>query len=108
MMEHVAAILYHKIQDSDFTNMYGIKKPARGGGQTYIQAAGYTREELDKMFSDAHDIFNTPEFWDEESIYPRKRYTFPAAVVGSTAVADIELAPRTGSKAYRISRQHQK
>ena len=40
-MEYVSAILYHKIQDSDFTNMYGIKKPSGGGGQTYIQAAGY-------------------------------------------------------------------
>ncbi len=106
MTEHVVAILYHKIQDSDFTNMYGIKKPASGGGQTYIQAAGYTREELDKMFSDADDIFNTPEFWDSDSIYPRKRYTFQATVVGGTTTADIELSPRTGRKDYRISRQN--
>lgn len=108
MTEHVVAILYHKIQDSDFTNMYGIKKPASGGGQTYIQAAGYTREELDEMFSDAYDIFNTPEFWDVGSVYPRKRYTFQATVVGSTIAADIELAPRTGRKDYRISRQNLK
>lgn len=105
-MEHIVAILYHKIQDSDFTNMYGIKKPTNGGGQTYIQAAGYTREELDKMFSDAHDIFDTPEFWDADSVHPRKRYTFSATVVGSTTAADIELAPRTGRKDYRISRQN--
>ena len=81
MTEHIVAILYHKIQDSDFTNMYGIKKPANGGGQTYIQAAGYTREELDEMFSDANDIFDTPEFWDTAAVFPRKRYTFNATVV---------------------------
>lgn len=108
MIEHIVAILYHKIQDSDFTNMYGIKKPANGGGQTYIQAAGYTREELDGMFWDAHDIFDTPEFWDEKSTYPRKRYTFQATVVGSAVAAEIELAPRTGRKDYRISRQNLK
>lgn len=106
MTEYIAAILYHKIQDSDFTNMYGVKKPTTGGGQTYIQAAGYTREELDKMFSDAHDIFDTPEFWDADMLYPRKRYTFHAAAVGSGFTADIELAPRTGRKDYRISRQN--
>lgn len=108
MIEHIVAILYHKIQDSDFTNMYGIKKPVGGGGQTYIQAAGYSREELDEMFADASDIFETPEFWDKELVFPRKRYTFPAIVVGSTIVADIELAPRTGRRDYRISRQNQK
>lgn len=74
MTEHIVAILYHKIQDSDFTNMYGIKKPTSGGGQTYIQAAGYTREELDEMFSDAYDIFDTPEFWDEVCLSKKKIY----------------------------------
>lgn len=105
MTEYITAILYHKIQDSDFTNMYGIKKPDGGGGQTYIQAAGYSREELDKMFLDADDIFDTPEFWDAEELFPRKKYTFKANAVGSTAAADLELAPRTGRKDYRISKQ---
>ncbi len=108
MTEHIIAILYHKIQDSDFTNMYGIKKPIGGGGQTYIQAAGYTRKELDEMFMDADDIFDTPEFWDKESLFPRKKYTFKANVVGDTAIANLELAPRTGRKDYRISRQNLK
>ena len=108
MTEHIIAILYHKIQESDFTNMYGIKKPIGGGGQTYIQAAGYSQDELDEMFKDADDIYNTPEFWDKESKLPRKKYTFNANVVGSTASADLELAPRTGRKDYRISRQNLK
>ena len=108
MTEHVIAILYHKIQNSDFTNMYGIKKPVGGGGQTYIQAAGYSREELDEMFANADSIFATPEFWDKESLFPRNKYTFKANVVGSSNVADMELAPRTGRKDYRISRQNLK
>lgn len=65
-MEYVSAILYHKIQDSDFTNMYGIKKPSGGGGQTYIQAAGYDFTELDNMFSNSDIITDTLEFWDAE------------------------------------------
>lgn len=105
-MEYVSAILYHKIQDSDFTNMYGIKKPTGGGGQTYIQAAGYKRHELDKMFESADTIINTIEYWDSEKIYPRKKYIFSATAIGLKQTAEIELAPRTGRKDYRISRQN--
>lgn len=104
-MEYVSAILYHKIQDSDFTNMYGIKKPSGGGGQTYIQAAGYDFSELDKMFAESDIITNTLEFWDSEKKFPRKKYNFNAFVIGSSQSAEIELAPRTGRKDYRISRQ---
>lgn len=104
-MEYVSAILYHKIQDSDFTNMYGIKKPTGGGGQTYIQAAGYDFSELDKMFSDADTITDTRELWDSEKKYPRKKYNFNAIAIGLNESAEIELAPRTGRKDYRISRQ---
>ena len=105
MVEHVEAILYHKIQDSDFTNMYGVKKPKGGGGQTYIQAAGYEPEDLDKMFKEA-SATNTPEYWDIKKTHPRKRYNFPAFVVGKKEEKEIELAPRTGRKDYRISRQN--
>ncbi len=107
-MEHIEAILHHKIQESDFTNMYGIKKPSGGGGQTYIQAAGYSREELEKMFNDANDIVETYEFWDNDQLLPRYKYTIIANVVGSNSSASIELAPRTGRKDYRISRQNMK
>lgn len=104
-MEYVSAILYHKIQDSDFTNMYGIKKPSGGGGQTYIQAAGYDFTELEKMFSNSDIITDTLEFWDSEKKYPRKKYNFNAITIGSNQSAEIELAPRTGRKDYRIARQ---
>lgn len=103
-IEQVVAILYHKIQDSDFTNMYGVKKPKKGGGQTYIQAAGYKPNELDEMFNDAVSV-DTPEFWDNERMYPRKKYKFYTRAVGSEKGGYIELAPRTGRKDYRISRQ---
>jgi hypothetical protein len=105
-IEHVEAILYHKIQDSDFTNMYGVKKPIGGGGQTYIQAAGYVADDLDKMFKEANAA-DTPEYWDSNKRNNRKRYNFPAFVVGKKEQEkELELAPRTGRKDYRISRQN--
>lgn len=107
-MEYIESILYHKIQESDFTNMYGIKKPTGGGGQTYIQAAGYSRAELDAMFKESDNIYDTPEFWDKETRFPRKNYTINAYQVGSTNCSEIELAPRTGRKDYRICRQNPK
>lgn len=107
-MEHVEAILYHKIQESDFTNMYAIKKPSGGGGQTYIQAAGYSKDELDKMFQDADEIYDTAEFWDKEEAFPRKNYKIKAYEIGNSKYAEIELAPRTGRKDYRICRQNPK
>jgi hypothetical protein len=102
--EYVISILYHKIQDSDFTNMYGVKKPKSGGGQTYIQAAGYTYPDLDKMFKEAIAV-DTPEYWDEEKKYPRKKYKINAIVAGCMEAKELELAPRTGRKDYRITRQ---
>lgn len=104
-IEYVEAILYHKILSSDFTNMYGIKKPKTGGGQTYIQAAGYDESDLDKMFFEANSV-DTIEFRDKEKKHPRKKYSVPVYVVGSTKCADLELAPRIGRKDYRISRQN--
>lgn len=106
-MEYVEAILYHKIMESDFTNMYTTKKPDGGGGQSYIQAAGYSRKELEEMFSHAKHTVNTGKFWDADCLYPRKRFTINAAAVGGTVVQEIEITPRTGSRAdYRISRQN--
>ncbi|MBR5451367.1 MAG: DUF3883 domain-containing protein [Clostridia bacterium] len=107
-MEHIEAILYHKIQESDFTNMYAIKKPSGGGGQTYIQAAGYSKDELDRMFKEADKIYDTPEYWDKTLLHPRKNYTFNAYVVGCSKSSELELAPRTGRKDYRICRQNPK
>lgn len=105
-MEYIQAILYHKIQDSDFTNMYGLKKPTSGGGQTYIQAAGYTPIDLDRMFAEADEAIDTEELWHTDKPTPRKLYRFKTCEVGSTQTAIIELAPRKKRKDYRISRQN--
>ena len=106
-MEFVKAILYHKIMDSDFTNMYGVKKPNGGGGQTYIQAAGFGREELEKMFKYANTS-PTKEPWKDDKAFFRSMYTVPAQAIGTSEIADLEFAPRTGRKDYRISRQNLK
>lgn len=105
-MEHVIAILYHRILESDFTNMYTTKKPDGGGGQSYIQAAGYNREELDDMFCYAKEAFSTIEYWDKEHLYPRKKYLIDAIALGSDISHEMEFAPRTGRADYRISRQN--
>lgn len=105
-MEYIEAVLYHRILESDFTNMYTTKKPQGGNGQTFVQAAGYSREELDKMFMYAKSSVDTPEFWDSERQYPRKKYIVDAFAVGSSEVQEIELAPRTGRVDYRIPRQN--
>lgn len=105
-MEYVEAMLYHKILNSDFTNMYEVKKYIGGNGQTYIQAAGYTYQELDQMFADADTIKNTLEYWDTELERPKKKYIFSAKAIGQNQAAEIELAPRTGRKDYRICRQN--
>lgn len=104
-MEHVEAILYHKILDSDFTNMYEVKKYHGGNGQTYIQAAGFSREELDRFFQHADTITPTLENWDSTN-YPRNKYIISAQEVGTNATANIEFSPRTGRKDYRIARQN--
>ena len=105
-MEYIEAIFYHRILESDFTNMYTTKKPHGGNGQTFVQAAGYSREALDRIFGYAKRSVDTPEFWDSQNRYPRKRYIVDAFVVGGTEVQEIELAPRTGRVDYRIPRQN--
>lgn len=60
------------------------------------------------MFKDAHKIYDTPEYWDKTLLFPRKNYTIKAYEVGSSNHSEIELAPRTGRKDYRICRQNPK
>lgn len=105
-MEHVEAILYHKILDSDFTNMYEVKEYIGGNGQTYIQAAGFTRNDLERFFQHAKSTTPTVEVWDDLPSHSRCKYVISAQELGSKTVADIEFAPRTGRKDYRIARQN--
>lgn len=105
-MEHVKAILYHKILDSDFTNMYEVKEYIGGNGQTYIQAAGFTRKDLERFFQHAKTTTPTAEHWDDLPSHSRCKYVISAQELGSNTIADIEFAPRTGRKDYRIARQN--
>ena len=45
-MELIDRIFYRKINPSDFKKLYDIDKPATGGGQTYLEAAGITDEKM--------------------------------------------------------------
>ena len=45
-MEKIDRIFYRKINPSDFKKLYDIDKPATGGGQTYLEAAGISNESL--------------------------------------------------------------
>ena len=45
-MEYIDRIFYRKINPSDFKKLYDIDKPASGGGQTYLEAAGISNDSL--------------------------------------------------------------
>lgn len=49
-MELIDRIFYRKINPSDFKKLYDIDKPATGGGQTYLEAAGITDEKMVVFF----------------------------------------------------------
>lgn len=96
-METIDRIFYRKINPSDFKKLYDIDRPATGGGQTYIEAAGISNDSLIDFLSIAekNDSRN-----DRRYTYTAKAYT-----LGNTAqLGDLEFAPRKGRN-YRISRQ---
>ena len=96
-METIDRIFYRKINPSDFKKLYDIDRPATGGGQTYIEAAGISNDSLIDFLSIAekNDSRN-----DQRYTYTAKAYT-----LGNIAqLGDLEFAPRRGRN-YRISRQ---
>ena len=99
-MERIESIFFRKINPSDFKKLYDIDRPTGGGGQTYLEAAGISHQDIVDFFSYA-EISNSP--LDSET---RSKYTFNAYVLGSTECAMIEFAPRGGRNNYRISRQN--
>lgn len=103
-MEYIDRIFYRKINPSDFTKLYDIDKPEGGGGQTYLEAAGISNDEIVDFLSCA-EITDSPLEGEERSIY-----TFNAYVLGDDkGTADfLEFAPRKGRNNYRISRQNLK
>ena len=103
-MEYIDRIFYRKINPSDFKKLYDIDKPEGGGGQTYLEAAGISNDEIVDFLSCA-EITDSPLEGEERSIY-----TFNAYVLGDgKGAADfLEFAPRKGRNNYRISRQNLK
>lgn len=99
-MERIERIFFRKINPSDFKKLYDIDRPAGGGGQTYLEAAGISNQGIVDFLSYA-EISNSPLDGEERSIY-----TFNAYVLGGTTCAMIEFAPRGGRNNYRISRQN--
>ena len=48
-MEHVDAILWHKVGLADFKGIHSINRNGKGSSQTYFQAAGYDKNDLSTM-----------------------------------------------------------
>ena len=103
-MEYIDRIFYRKINPSDFKKLYDLDKPDGGGGQTYLEAAGISNDEIVDFLSYA-EITDSPLNGEERFIY-----TFNAYVLGDNkGTADfLEFAPRKGRNNYRISRQNLK
>lgn len=101
-MEYVDRIFYRKINPSDFKKLYDIDRPSGGGGQTYLEAAGISNEEIVDFLSYA-EVSNSPLQNEHRSMY-----IFNAYVLGSikNESSFIEFAPRGGRNNYRISRQN--
>lgn len=97
-MEKIDRIFYRKINPSDFKKLYDIDRPATGGGQTYLEAAGISNESLVDFLSIAEKN-DSPK--DQRYTYTAKAYT-----LGNIAqFENLEFAPRTNRANYKISRQ---
>lgn len=100
-MEYIDRIFYRKINPSDFKKLYDIDRPEGGGGQTYLEAAGISNDDIVDFLAYA-EISDSPLRDETRSIY-----TFNAYVLGnSSEKAFIEFAPRGGRNNYRICRQN--
>ncbi len=99
-MERIEQVFFRKINPSDFKKLYDIDRPAGGGGQTYLEAAGIGNNEIVDFLSYA-EISDSPLDGETRSIY-----TFNAYVLGGSECAMLEFAPRGGRNNYRISRQN--
>lgn len=97
-MSFVERVFYRKINPSDFKKMYDIDKPATGGGQTYIEAAGISNAAIDDFFQYAT---STP--WSGDA--NRNKYVANVFVLGTDEQQEIEFEPRAGRN-YKISRQN--
>ncbi len=100
-MEYINRVFYRKINPSDFKKLYDIDIPKTGGGQTYLEAAGITYDEL-VDFLEYAEITDSPLENETRSIY-----TINARVLGNSSTNSfIEFAPRKDRANYRICRQN--
>lgn len=67
-MEYIDRIFYRKINPSDFKKLYDIDRPESGGGQTYLEAAGISNDEIVDFLSYA-EISNSPLKDEKRYIY---------------------------------------
>lgn len=58
-MEHVDAILWHKVGLADFKGIHSINRNGKGSSQTYFQAAGYDKNDLSAMLKYAANKIDT-------------------------------------------------
>lgn len=101
-MEYIDKIFFRKVNPSDFKKLYDIDKPETGGGQTYLEAAGISNEDIADFLSYA-EVSESPLEGESRSIF-----TINAYVLGDTKHTHefVEFAPRKGRNNYRISRQN--
>lgn len=100
-MEYVDMIFYRKVNPSDFKKLYDIDRPTTGGGQTYLEAAGISYEDLSTFLSKG-ELSDSPRVDETRHIY-----TINAYVLGSAdgQSQKLEFDPRSGRNNYKISRQ---
>ena len=100
-MEYVDMIFFRKVNPSDFKNLYDIDRPTTGGGQTYLEAAGISYEDLSTFLSKG-ELSDSPRVDETRHIY-----TINAYVLGSAdgQSQKLEFDPRSGRNNYKISRQ---
>ena len=67
-MEYIDRIFYRKINPSDFKKLYDIDKPEGGGGQTYLEAAGISNEDIVDFLAYA-EMTDSPLAGEKRSIY---------------------------------------
>jgi len=97
-MSIIVKMFIKKINPVDFDNMYGLKKPKTGGGQTYIDAAGVDPEPLE-AFLEWGEV-DIPSFEDT-----RKIHRINAYAIGTNIQGVLEFAPRNNRKNFMIARQ---
>lgn len=97
-MKFVEQIYYRQLQGSDFTNMYKLRVPVNGGGQTYIEAAGINENLIADFCSYGTSV---PSSFDSSRLI----FTIDVFAIGSNEHSDLEFAPRNNRRNYKISRQ---